>query len=545
MPNDNLSRPSAGADLTPPPQPPVPPGSPPPPADQSPPLPDSPPAESPLTPSTPQDSPSSPPTNTPEPLFPITTPESDQPDTEKSSGGLGTPPVEPPVPPPPEAGDPAQPREIVDPIFKRILPFAIGIAAIILLFLLITKIILPIFKKEEVPDIVNLKYWGLWEPENIVSQVIDDYQQDYPNVSIEYVKQSPKDYRERLQSALAQNTGPDIFRWHNTWLPMLKNDLAPIPDEIYPPAEFDTTFYPIVKQNVFSANKYYGIPLEFDALALYVNEDILASSPSLKVPTTWDNLRQTAKKLTQTTNNQITRGGIAMGTTSNVDHFSDILGLMILQNGGTPSTPDSDTVTSAIKFYTLFSKTDKSWDSTLPASTHAFATEKVAMMLAPSWRAIEIKAINPQLNFKLYPVPQLPGTNISWATYWIEGVSKKSENQTAAFEFLKYLSSAETMQKMYTLASQVRLFGEPYSRQDLVSNLQQDPFVGAILSQALSAQSYPLVSKTYDNGLNDKLIKYYEDAVNSHLKQEAEKNITTNLSSGVAQVLSQYGLSSQ
>lgn len=446
----------------------------------------------------------------------------------------------PATPTPPPTGEPAA---IAEPPLKRFLPFIIGFGVVLLLIVLITKVILPIFNKPKVPDVISLTYWGLWEPENIITQVIDNYRKDHPNITIQYVRQSPKDYRERLQSSLAKGEGPDIFRWHNTWLPMLKNDLTPVPNEIYSNSEFDTNFFPIAKKDVYISGSYYGIPLEFDSLALYVNEDIFGQTAEVKVPTTWDNFRQTAFKLTlRDSRGQVTRGGAAMGTTNNVDHFSDILGLMILQNGGDPGKPNEETVTAALKFYTLFAKQDRSWSEALPNSTLAFATGKAAMMLAPSWRAIEINQQNPKLNFKLYPVPQLPGTNIAWASYWIEGVAKKSAKQKEAWEFLKYLSSPEVLTKMYQSAGQVRLFGEPYPRQEMVSLLQADPFTGAIMTQALSARSWPMAARTFDNGLNDRIIKYYEDAVNAYLADQEEKQLLEALTSGVTQVLSQYGL---
>ena len=486
------------------------------------------------------------------PPFPISPPTPDTnnsgantPEAEESlpvQGANAPPPPPPAETPPPEPGEPAK---IVDPLFKRLIPVLIGLGVLALLVLLVTKLILPRTKKvAEEPQSVSLSYWGLWEPETVISTIIKDYQVNHPNVTIQYTRQSHKDYRERLQSALARGDGPDIFRFHNTWLPMLKNDLAPVSDSVFTSNEFDTTFYPVVKRDVYSAGKYYGIPLEFDSLALYVNEDIMAQNPDQKIPTTWDNLRSTAFKLTQKDDkgNPI-RAGVAMGTTENIDNFSDIIGLMILQNGGNPGKPDTEAVSSALKFYTLFTTQDKIWSSTLPNSSYAFATSKVAMIIAPSWRAFEINQINPQLNFKLYPVPQLPGTNVSWATYWIEGVSKKSANSDAAFEFLKYLSSKDTLQKMYGLAAQNRLFGEPFSRQDMAPTLQNDPYLGSIVSQAISSQSWYLASRTFDNGLNDKLIKYYQDAVNSYLKAEPEKNITSALTQGVSQVLSQYNLS--
>lgn len=475
----------------------------------------------------------------PEPPFPIATPT--QPSDKKDPSLEADIPANiPPSPSAPEAGEPA---EVIEPIFKRIIPLAIGLVIIIVLFLLVTKVVIPALSPKTQSEPISLTYWGLWEPENIVSQVITDYQAEHPNITIQYIRQSSKDYRERLQSALAKGGGPDIFRWHNTWLPMLKADLAPVPDTIYSPSDYDSNFYPIVKKDVTSNGNRYGIPLEFDSMALYVNQDIFQAEQISTPPTTWDSLRQVALKLKQTgANGNLVRGGVALGTTSNIDNFSDILGLMILQNGGNPGAPDDPAVTSALKFYTLFALNDHTWDDTLPSSSYAFATEKVAMIIAPSWRALEIKQINPQLNFKLYPVPQLPGTNIAWATYWVEGVAQKSAHSKEAFDFLKYLSSPEVLTKMYQLSSQTRLFGEPYSRVDMASSLQQDPFVGAIINQAISAQSWPLASNTYDNGLNDKLIKYYEDAINSFHKLTDEKNITLDLTQGISQVLAQYGL---
>ena len=474
-----------------------------------------------------------------EPPFPIAVGETQvSPSSAEASGEGGRPPTTPPPP--------GEPAAAAGPPLKRFHPFLIGFGVVLLLILLMTKVILPRFQKPKTPDVMSLTYWGLWEPEAIMTQIIDDYRKTHPSVAITYVRQSPKDYRERLQSSLAKGEGPDLFRWHNTWLAMLKNDLTPVPGSIYSAAEFDTTFFPIAKKDVYISGQYYGIPLEFDALALFVNEDIFAQNPAVKVPTTWDNFRQTAFKLTQRdTRGQVTRGGAAMGTTNNVDHFSDILGLMILQNGGDPGKPGEETTTSALKFYTLFSKQDRSWSEALPNSTLAFATGKAAMMIAPSWRALEVNQLNPKLEFKLYPVPQLPGTNVAWASYWIEGVAKKSQKQESACEFLKYLSSPEALTKMYQLAGQNRLFGEPYPRQDMVTLLQADPFTGAIITQALSSRSWPLASRTFDNGLNDRIIKYYEDAINAYLNDQEEKQILDALTSGVTQVLSQYGLAAQ
>ena len=149
--------------------------------------------------------------------------------------------------------------------------------------------------------------------------------------------------------------------------------------------------------------------------------------------------------------------------------------------------------------------------------------------------------MNPNVRFKIVPVPQLPGNDVAWASYWVEGVSSKSKYQAQAWEFTKYLTSAEGASRLYTEASKTRMFGEPYARVDLANTIMDDPFTGAYVKQAKIARSFPLASRTYDNGINDKLIKYLEDAVNG-MATSAPSKVLETASAGFRQVLSTYGL---
>ena len=176
-------------------------------------------------------------------------------------------------------------------------------------------------------------------------------------------------------------------------------------------------------------------------------------------------------------------------------------------------------------------------------SIYAFAIGRVAMIIAPSWRAFDVKQISPTLRFKIVPVPQLPGNTVNWASYWVEGVSTKSKYPEQAWTFVKYLTSREAATKLYTEAAKTRLFGEPYARVDLGSSIADDPYAGAYIKAAPTAKSFPLASRTFDNGLNDKLIKYMEDAVNSLGQGAAPTAALETASAGVRQVLTSYGLS--
>jgi len=451
----------------------------------------------------------------------------------------------PPVFPPPEGGNLTdQGKEFIvreeekPSVIKKILPLIFVLGLLVIVAGGVFKFLLPALIK---PKEITLTYWGLWEPDQVLSQVIAAYQKDHPHIKINYVFQSPRDYRERLASAFAQGKGPDIFRFHATWVPMFKNDLSPLPAKVMDAATFEATFYPVARQDLRLGTSYVGIPLEIDTLGLFVNEEIFEAA-SKTPPTTWDELRKTAIDLTVTSNGKIQVAGVALGRTENVDHWPDILALMMLQNGADLSRPQGNLAEDALTFFTLFPKVDGVWDQTLPPSTIAFANGKLAMYFGPSWEVFEIKKINPKLRFRVLPVPQLEGTNIAWASYWAEGVSKKSAHQEEAWEFLKYLSQKETLQKLYQSASQIRAFGEPYARTDMANLLLGDDLVGAFIKQAPIARSWYLCSRTFDNGLNDKMIKYFGDAVNAVNAGKSAKEALETTAAGVAQVFSQYGI---
>lgn len=395
-----------------------------------------------------------------------------------------------------------------------------------------------------------ITWWGLWEDSSVVTPLIDTYEASHPNVKITYVRQSQQDYRERLTSSLAKKTGPDIFAFHNTWVPMFRNDLDSVPPGVMNPADFAKTFYPIASSDMTSGSSLDGIPLEYDALTLYINEDIFNKAGKTP-PTTWDDFRSVAKELTVVDDQGvITQAGAAMGRTENVDHWPEILALLMLQNGVDLSNPTGKNAEDALTFFTVFATEDGVWNATLPSSTQAFAAGKLAMYIGPSWRAFEIEQQNPNLKFKTVPIPQLPKDNpqqpdVTYATYWAQGVWSGSSKKAAAWDFLKFLSTQDSLTKLYQNEAKIRSFGEPYSRTDMANLLTSHPILGSIITQAPGAQSWYLASRTFDGptGINSQMISYFADAVNavSDGKSTPDKVLPT-VASGVQQVLAQYRL---
>ena len=470
------------------------------------------------------------------------------PTTPTSAPMQPTPPTEPPVP---ESSGPANPPQSPLQFLQKIPKVAIfGVIGI--LVLIVVFVIVRAITSSSKPGVTagTITWWGLWEDASVIQPLISEYEAQHSGVKINYVKSSPQDYRERLTSSLAKNTGPDIFFFHNSWVPMLKGSLDSLPSSVMNPADYAKSYYSVMSSDLTSGSNIVGIPLGYDALTLYVNQDIFDKAGKTP-PANWDDFRSIAKQLTvKDDQGVITQAGAAMGRTENVDHWPEILALLMLQNGVDLSSPTGTTAEGALTYFTLFSTTDGVWDATLPSSTQAFSAGKLAMYIGPTWRAFEIQTQNPNLKFKTYPIPQLPKDNpnqsdISYATYWAQGVWSGSSNKATAWDFLNFLSSRESLTRLYQNESKIRSFGEPYPRVDMASLLTDHPIAGSVVSQAPGAVSWYLNSRTFDGptGINSQMITYFSDAVNAvaNGKTTPTKALET-VAQGVKQVLTRYKL---
>lgn len=450
----------------------------------------------------------------------------------------------PPAPPPSSPTPPSTPFHDDAPSlfsFSLLIKAVIGLVCFALILFLVFGVLLPRFSNKKIEK-VQLTYWGLWESDAVMNTIVSDFERENPNITVSYKQEAIKDYRERLITRIQNGTGPDIFRFHNSWTGMLSSVLSPIPNNIITQDSFGKVFYPVASQDLIRNGALYGIPLEIDTLSLFINTDILKAA-GVPVPETWDSFSSTAKTLTvKDQSGKIKTAGAALGTFDNIIHAPDIVSLLFVQNGANVKklASTAQNASDALSYYTAFASGDSAvWDNSLDSSVTGFAKGTVAMILGYSWDIFTIKTINPNLPFEIHPVPHLPGRQTTIASYWAEGVSVKSAHQKEAMLFLQFLAKKETEQKLFTEEAKTRFFGEPYARQDLAPLLKNSllyPFV----NQAQNAVSTPFSADTFDNGLNTKANNYLGDAIRSVLNNTSPQTAINTLSQGVDQLLGQY-----
>ncbi len=466
-----------------------------------------------------------------------------QPLQQQQAGVPSAPSQIPPVSPsttPPVAPPTSSTSKKSSSSLKRLL---VGIAIVILA----TVLIILFFPRPQ-PEKVKIVWWGLWEDTRVVDTIIADFERENPTIDVEYSKQDPKQYRERLATRISLGTGPDIFRFHNTWYPMLSDALLPLPSDVVTPEDFKKNYYPVMQTDLVHNGGIYGIPLGADTISLFVNTELFDAA-GVSVPTTWEDFVIAAKKLTvKDETGTIQTSGAALGTYGNITHASDIVSLLFIQQGvdmANISAVPQDEI-DALDFYTSFVKSETStWDSTLDQSLMSFGQGKLAMYFGYSWDIFSIQKLNKDLPFKTYPVPTLFNRNMTVASYWVEGVSNKTSHQKEALHFMRYLAKKETAQKLYTEAAKTRSFGQPYARIDLAETLKDNELVYPFVSQLKNAKSSLFSSDTADGegGLNSLSNIYLGNAINGIIVDNSSTpSVVETLNQGVAQALLKYGV---
>ena len=371
---------------------------------------------------------------------------------------------------------------------------------------------------------INLSMWGIYDDSSVFQPLIEEFNKANPNIKVSYTKKEYADYEKLLVDSIAGDEGPDIFTIHNDWLPKHRAKLYPAPEDIISLESYKDTFVDSAFQDLTADGKIYAVPLYTDNLALFYNKDIFRKNRIYNAPETWNDLIQIAKLLTKTAPgnpNQITEGGIALGTADNVVRANDILLTIMMQTetpiisddkrsfnfnqfrknpDGTPYYPGEE----ALKFYTAFADPTKqaySWSVSMDNAIHAFANGKVAMVLGYSYFTPMIEKLNPTLSFATTKMPQVIGadSDTTLANYWAWGVSKDSQNKDAAWGFLEFLSQERASNKYLNATKKVSAHKESSSGTEIFGK-QKDS------------------AKTIYKGNSDEFDKIFTDMINDVVK---------------------------
>ena len=304
------------------------------------------------------------------------------------------------------------------------------------------------------------KVWGASLRESVKL-----FESTHPNIKVNTEPVSLAERNAKYVTAFEGGLGPDVYHMddNSTALFIEKGyayDVTPLLNKegkAYKDIFFETAWNLIRR-----GESYYGLPNNITAMVLYYNQQMFkdAGLDPEKPPKTWEEFREYAKKLTRDTHKdgKIDQwgAGFVFGKASFHLRFTSILysmGGRYLSEDNRTSLANSPEVVKALQYLSDLQNVDKAFP---PGIVNAgaqdvrvlMANRKIAMMVEGIWTNPILDGINPTFKaaqtMRTAPLPGKPATSVM-ASSWL--MNKKTKHAQAAWEFMKFMSSKERLQK--------------------------------------------------------------------------------------------------
>lgn len=289
----------------------------------------------------------------------------------------------------------------------------------------------------------DVTIWYYWETEGhqvALDKVIEDYNnsQDTYEVTAKYVPFA--DFKKQLSIGASADELPDIAILdspdHASYATMgIFEDLT---------GKFDVdSYYDGAVNSCTLDGKLYGVPFGVNCLGLYYNEDML-NAAGCSVPTTWDELMETAKAVTTDS-----VSGLAFCSVQNEEGTFNFTP-WLWSTGASSYEMDSEGGIKALTFAKelidsgVMSKECTNW--TQGDVMNQFIAGNVAMMVNGPWQIPTMQSEAPDLNWKVTLIPKdteyascLGGENYAVV---------KGGNTEGALDFLEYATEEDQVKYM-------------------------------------------------------------------------------------------------
>jgi multiple sugar transport system substrate-binding protein len=308
----------------------------------------------------------------------------------------------------------------------------------------------PSFDASSVSGTVVLSGWQSSGDEGkALDAVLAGFKAAYPNIKLDY-QPVATDYATAMAAKFSSGAPPDVFYVDSSlapdWIDQgVLEDVGTMATE----RGFDTSQFFPGYLDAFTGpdGKIYGFPKDGNTLAMAYNTDMFTAA-GLQPPTTWDELKAAATKLT--TGNQK-----AFCLSSTLDRAL----AFIYQNGGsllsddkTTDTVDTPEVKDALTTYLGWFK---SGQGGRPADLKgddwcgkALGLKQVAMIFEGGWLDPYMKSTYPGTNYAWAEMPK--GAQQATLGFTVSySIGADSKNKDAAWVLLTYLTGPDGM-KIWT-----------------------------------------------------------------------------------------------
>ncbi len=339
----------------------------------------------------------------------------------------------------------------------------------------------------------TVRFWAMGREGEVVRQLIPEFERTHPNVRVE-VQQLPwTAAHQKLLTAFAGDSLPDVAQLGNTWLAefVALRAVDRVEASVVDASDY---FAGIWQTNVIDQTAY-GVPWYVDTRLLFYRRDLLAELGYVSPPTTWSEWVAMLEAIKQ-------RGGPRhFGVLLPLNEYEPLLALAMQQDE--PLLKDDDTLGNfrsdgfkrALQFYrdmfargfapaTAANQIANVWDE--------FARGYFAFYVTGPWNIGEFKRRLPasmQASWMTAPMPGPNGPGYSVAGGASLVVFSGSPNKQAAWQFVQFLSRPDIQLRFHALTGNLPPRRSAWNDE----SLQKDVYARAFREQLDRVKPAPMV----------------------------------------------------
>jgi fructooligosaccharide transport system substrate-binding protein len=301
---------------------------------------------------------------------------------------------------------------------------------------------------------VTLKVWIAGSPEldAATDKILKEFQTENPNVTITFESFPFAQYFQKMTTAFAGGSGPDVF-WIDVRTAEFAKRGALLPLDKYVTDEWVADVFPVALKEGMYNGKRYAVPMHELANGIFVNKALFQQNNipiphDVKDAWTWQQLREIGLKLTERSAGTTTRWGF--GSQRDV---GDWVGLPYLaQNGAQPLSDDYKKATGyldspasieALDFFAKMYTEDKI--ATASPAPDAFPTGSMAMIDAVSTYVIPLQRQYSNFAYDVAPAPRNKQCAVMTGGFNV-GISAATTQPDLSWKLVDYMTRVKHAQ---------------------------------------------------------------------------------------------------
>lgn len=331
-----------------------------------------------------------------------------------------------------------------------------------------------------------------------VEKLLPRFYAQHPNIKVNVQSIPWSLAHEKLLTAFAGGSNPDVCQLGNTWIPEFQAIDAILPlDSLTTQSEIthESAFFSGIWETNVVGEKVWGIPWYVDTRLLFYRSDILQNVGYQQAPQTWSEWLEISRRIKKSSPEDY-----AVFFPLLFNDFHGVVTLIMNNNGsflkenGCYGAFDDPATIAAIKFYLTFFEEGLATRSTteFPNIYDAFADGDFAMIVTGPWNVAQMRRRAPKIAGKWTTamMPQKENRQ-SLAGGASLVIFKNSKNYEAAWQFIEFMSQPETQIEFFRLTQDLPAVREAWSAPEI----QADGEIQTFYQQLQHAEPTPKIAE--------------------------------------------------